>query len=656
MAALIAYAAGLTTTGLEILSKALNEVFGEVSIQELGKDDLRYCVRMSMKSSSVVLVALDGSSAEACKDIENGLYSSDKYISYNDDKGLASFLNDKYGLNLEIPVDVEDIEIENVPKTTGISEEVLIELRESYEAQLSDRDGLIRGLQATIRGLEKELSECGIPVDDGALDALREENMSLRSQVSDLQSTLDGYKAMGIHSDEEYNDVLDKLSALQVKFDSLRSEYNKVSQECTEAQMDGSRKSGVLRDKEAEIEKLSKRVSELSSVLEKHKDCNIKISQAELTISALSRDVNGLSADVTAKQNEIDRLTAELKASGKTQVQLEEYRGLISVKEAECSQLTGKLSEAEESLSKALSEYNSVFEERNKLATEVDDLTVKLAKSEEYITELNTKNVQLNGRIRVLEQSTDRDVSMEDTLAELAEARRKVATLQNNVFSVLYSKAMPKSASKAMLFNTLGIRFKNIRFVFSGSTESRKGTYKCILNEIRQDTSGNKYLFVDVVSETFVDYVFEIHKTVNGLKWFTDGGGVQQYITHTCISNARVLSPGLGYINDSFYLAVNWEKRLQELERSGYKVIVYCGDVSNIVGRVLFENFADIGKTDVYVHGNSVGSRTILGVSRGISNIKNATIKYFEYDPQVSRFVDHMRQRCACEVVSSISR
>lgn len=656
MAALIAYAAGLTTTGLEILSQALTEVFGGVSIQELGKDDLRYSVRMSMKSSTVVLVVLDGSSSEACKDIENGLYSSDKYILYTDDKGLTSFLNNKYGLSLEIPVDVEDISMEDVVKVGGISEKELSDVCESYEAQLADRDSLIRSLQATIRSLEKELSECGMPVNNDELDTYKEENMSLRSKLSDLQAVLDGYKASGIHSDEEYNEVLNKLATLQGKFDTLRSEYNKVNHECTEAQMDGSRKSGVLRDKESEIDKLTKKVEELSALLETHKDCDSKLSEAEITIQTLRRDVSGLTADVASKQSEIDRLTLEIKAGGDDHEQLESYRIQLSAKEAECTQLTAKLADADSKSQNLLDNYNLAAGERDRLYNELAEVQSKLTKADKYITELNTKNVQLNGRVRVLEQSTDRDVSMEETLAELSEARRKVAELQNNVFSSLYAKAMPKSASRAILFNGMGIRYENIRFVFSGSSESRKGTYKCLLNEIRQDTSGAKYLLVDVVSETFVDYVFEINKMTNGLKWFTDGGGVQQYITQTCVNNARVLSPGLGYINDSFYLTVNWEKRLQELEMSGYKVIVYCGDLSNVVGRVLFENFADLGKTDVYVHGNSVGSRTILGISRGISNIRNAAIKYFEYDPQVHKFVEHMKAKCACEVVSSISR
>ena len=655
MAALIAYAAGLTTTGLEILSQALTEVFGEVSIQELGKDNLRYSVRMSMKSSTVVLVALDSSSEKACKDIENGLYSSDKYISYIDDKGLTSFLNEKYGLSLEMPIDVDDIEMEEPDEDIGVSSEELDALRDSYEAQLSDRDGLIRNLHATIRELERVIEFGGYSADTGEVDAVKEENVSLRSQLSDLQSELEALKSGGVHTDAEYSEVAQKLQSVQEKLDSLRAEYNRVSQDCTDAQVESSKKSGVIRDKDAEIARLSKQIEGLTAFVGQHQDCDSKISGLNSEIATLKGKIQSLEGTISARNAEITRLQGELTSSGKTQEQVEEYRKLLAEEQGKVAKANEDLASVKEALGTLQASYDSVVAERDSLSTELAEAQAKLKKSDEYITTLNTKNVELNGKLRVLEQSTDRDVSIEETLAELATVRRNYAELQGNIFNVLYAKAMPKSATRAILFNTMGISYENIRFVFSGSTESRKGTYKCLLNEIKQDAS-NKYLLVDVVSETYVDYVFEISKMVNGLKWFTDGGGVQQYITQTVASNARVLSPGLGYINDSFYLTVNWEKRLQELEQSGYKVIVFCGDLSNVIGRVLFENFADLGKTSIYVHGNSVGSRTILGISRGISNIKKATIKYFEYDPQMSKFVEHMKQKCACEVVSSISR
>ena len=656
MAALTAYAAGLSTTGLEILSKALFEVFGEVSLEELGKDNLRYSVRMSMKSSSIVLVVLDGSSQEACKDIENGLYSSDKYALYTDDKGLTSFLNEKYGLSLEMPVDVEDIELEEPEKEVGVSSKEMADLRESYEAQLADKDGLIKTLQSHIKSLQQAIDDDGYPEDAVEVESLKDENVSLRSELSDVKTELEGIKAMGIHSDEEFEELRGNFITLQGKYDSLKTEYNKVSQECTEAQMDGSRKSGVLRDKEAEIKRLSSQIEGLSAFVAQHQDCESKIAELKTEIVGLKQQIEGLQTEINEKKGEISRLQTELTTSGKTQEQLEEYKELLLTEQSRCADLTKKLSKAEGDLAKSTEDLDKLISEKQKLEGDLATSQSKIQEYDSYITELNAKNVELNGKVRVLEQSTSRDYNMEETLSELAQTRRKLVELQGNVFNTLYAKAMPKSANRATLFNAMGIRYDNIRFVFSGSTESRKGTYKCLLNEIRQSGNKEKYLLVDVVSETYVDYVFEIRNLVNGLKWFTDGGGVQKYVTPTCVSNVRVLSPGLGYINDSFYLTVNWERRLQELEMSGYKVILYCGDLSNVIGRVLFENFADVGKADIYVHGNSVGSRTILGVSRGISNIGRATVKYFEYDPHVSKFVEHMKQKCACEVVSSVSR
>ena len=63
---------------------------------------------------------------------------------------------------------------------------------------------------------------------------------------------------------------------------------------------------------------------------------------------------------------------------------------------------------------------------------------------------------------------------------------------------------------------------------------------------------------------------------VSGIDWFRRGGGVQQYLSKTCNDNVRVLSMGLGYVNDSYFLSIDWESRLRELDNSGYNVVIYC--------------------------------------------------------------------------------
>ena len=89
---------GLPISAKEYLFKGLNEAFGEgvVNIIEVDNIQLRSRVRLSAKNVADVLVVLDSVSAERCADIENGLYSSDKYHEYSSDEELVRFLNETF--------------------------------------------------------------------------------------------------------------------------------------------------------------------------------------------------------------------------------------------------------------------------------------------------------------------------------------------------------------------------------------------------------------------------------------------------------------------------------------------------------------------------------------------------------------------------------
>ena len=96
MAVLSVYTAGVSTTGIECINEAVKLAFGECSVEELGKENLKYKVRTGYRDSSVVLIVLDETAELTCKDIENGLYNSTKYYAYKDDKSLVKFLNETY--------------------------------------------------------------------------------------------------------------------------------------------------------------------------------------------------------------------------------------------------------------------------------------------------------------------------------------------------------------------------------------------------------------------------------------------------------------------------------------------------------------------------------------------------------------------------------
>ena len=226
--------------------------------------------------------------------------------------------------------------------------------------------------------------------------------------------------------------------------------------------------------------------------------------------------------------------------------------------------------------------------------------------------------------------------------------------MASNVFNSIGTFASPNGVVNTRVLGK-GYTFKNIRFAFAGSSESRKGAYKCLLDELKHK-SDEKYLVVDLVSETSIDYVFKVKRVKQGIGWFKNGGDISSYISSTELSNTDVLATGVGYVNDSYFLCIDWISRLQELENSGYNVILFCGDISNIVGRVLHESFASCGNSIIYVLGNASSSRTIVTNLRGLSNKKDSIVAYFDFNPAIQRFYEMVSESNECRVLSNKNR
>ena len=61
-------------------------------------------------------------------------------------------------------------------------------------------------------------------------------------------------------------------------------------------------------------------------------------------------------------------------------------------------------------------------------------------------------------------------------------------------------------------------------------------------------------------------------------------------------------------------------------------VYVVCGDLSNMVGRILHESFSNCGDTTIYIQGSVVGSRTIITNLKGLSKATESSIIYYEFN------------------------
>lgn len=660
MSTLSAVVAGISTTGKELLSRALNETFGSVSIDECTKDNLRYKVNLAQSVSSVVLVVLDSSSENLCKDLVGTLITSNKYYKYSDDTGLVRFLNDMYGLSLELSIP-EEVQLSSIPQvespaTGTVSEDFVEHLREQYDAQLEDKNSRIQNLLATIKELEAAMEESGYAVTenndetDNALRIAQEECLNLRNSLTDAIKERDEFSAKYTEAMEQVSTLIASLEEAERHVKTIQSAYDDAVRSLADSRDDASRKSGVIRDNEAKIASLERQVADYTEEHATYVSVRMERDTATSEVTRLNGVVAGLEHTLSSKNSVISHLQEQLTESGKDTEELGRLRRELADAQASVSSLTAQLTEATGKIEAAIREASEHKDLEEAYKAKSEELEVKVQKQDEDLSELNSKFAQMSADLAVYQKSMEQDSSMDSLLSEKIQLQRNLASLENNIFTKIGVSSMPRTAVKVKLFDTSGVKYRNIRFVFSGSTESRKGTYRCLRNEFAG--SKENHLIVDLVAESSVDYVFEVQSVIKGLKWFEEGGGVQPYLSPTCQTNTKILSPGMWYVNDCWFLTINWESRLKELENSGYKVVIYCGDLSNIIGRVLFETFADIGATEIYVHGNSVGSRTMVIMSGGVANISRSRVKYFELDKSVMRFYNMVEKKCPCEIVS----
>lgn len=643
--------AGLPLSAKDILLDAINTVFGEgvVEVVELNKDKLRQRVHLSYKNIADILVILDEVSTDYCRDIEGGLYNSDKFYTYVGDRELVDFLNGRYDLNIEIQ---EEAKLELSSKVDEVSSDLVDE----YRARLTDKDLLISNLQNRIKELEREIDEYGYlegKADTEVNESVLAENIELKGSILDLEKQVkdltSSIEMLKVDLEKERGKVADAKE----KYKLLMKEYDGTNKDLTDIRVAYSQQSGVLRDKVKKIEELQKQLGKVDDLESKVANFKAKLEAANKRASALSLENSNLKVDLSSRKSEIERLTKELEDNGSklavTEALKEEVKNLTEERDSLLKQATSSDTELG-SLRLRVSELSEELETANRMVEEQGE---RIKEDDEAITTLNKNNLEMQGRLKLLEVSSNRDVNVESVMSDLEELRRKYEELAKNVFSQVSSMALPRGSNPIYIYKGIN-RFNNIKFAFAGSTESRKGAYKCILNECRQIGMSKRVLIVDVVSETSIDYVFEINKVNNGVDWFRKGGSVQGYLSQTCLGNTFVLSPGVSYINDSYFLTIDWNSRLKELESSGYRVIVFCGDLSNIIGRVLHESFAGLGESEVYVHGNAIGSRTIVSNIRGLTNGRESVVSYFEFSPKMKRFYDMVAKSNQCRVLSTV--
>ncbi len=530
---------------------------------------------------------------------------------------------------------------------------------ESYESKISTLKSSLSessGDLKQVEGLKSQISELEGKLQDSII-----ESRNLKSEIETLnirvnQSILkEEYQRVCDELKKKSNRVLDLEHEHQQSRDELRrleTENSILKKDAMTNESKASRYEMQLVESNADKQQLQKEVA----------TCTIRIEELITKSGMAENQVERLETEIASNQSEIGELKSQLSEKDSTILslnnQLNEASARVAYLDPQLADSQETIQSLRDEIANNIRESSSSDTEKSELEAKYQELKgkykdVKMRNQEQdnNIVMLNRELLQAKSTVEMLEKSTSRNTDIEALYLELTELRGQNSDLQCSIFNRIGAMSNPTGS----LMVNLTLRqnqYDNIRFVFSGSTESRKGTYKSLLDEFRDIPESEKVLLVDVTSETCVDYVFQIQRVKKGLNWFINGGDVSSYLSNTCLSNVWVLSPGLGYVNDCYFLSLDWESRLAELENSGYHIILYCGDISSMVGRVMHESFAGLGSSMVYVHGNVMGARTVVSNMRGISNGASSVICYFEYSKSAEKFYNMMKRTNECRVIS----
>lgn len=626
------YVSNLPEKAMNLLQDAILLAYGEdvgITINELESTILRQRVKLGGMSVGVQLIVLGEESAEICKHIiESPDYPKEKLHIYKSMGDLVEFLNNKYDLKL-VAEDSEALESIEEYEYEDDSSEVIEEYRrmlsesnkalEEIKQVLMDKDYIIKNLESRLKELEFSDSDLGFEGEG--------EEVTLE-EGSDLDNMV---------SKDDYDALIKELEDSRVLLKEYQDKYNELS-----SRVDSYKKS--IEKLEADLDSSSTRCSLLSSSLEskdlENKDLLEKLEESKQQVLDMSSEVSDLLDSVSELSSQIE----ELQLSHSTE--LSDLESKLQNLESENSNLKLSISKLESEIASKTNDSSKVDE----LTKSLEDYKSRCAKSDKDLITLNKELVALRQKVSSFEESKDTGGNSA-LLSRVADIQAKLDTIEDSLMGRLDKLLLPESRVNLNLLRGLedGYKFKNIQFVYSGSAESRKGTYKCLLNKLRDVCS--KTIIVDIVSETSIDYVFEINKLKSGLDWLTNGGSIDEYLNPTCLYNVSALSLGFNYVNDISLLNVDWVSRLKELDSYGYDIWIYLGDISNLVGRVFHESFSSYGSSSVYVQGSSVSARTIISNLRGISNSNESTIYYFDFNRKLEKFYNIVAKTNTCVVL-----
>lgn len=668
-----ALVAGVPVEGVALIQEGLSTVFGDVEVRSVNVDVDRMDVREAANDSTVVFVSFDKVSEGRCSDFAEALINSDKYYAYTTLTELAEKLNSAYGVSLVVPDEV------NISFDTSMVEEIEETANEdavaAAKAELAKRVGMPVSAPELPVG-RPSMASTGVsaaPVVSGggeadelraALLAMTQERDRLERTVQSKEMQLDNFSAQleEYHANEgepvvDTNKVAEleaELRLAKANNEVLESKLTHTSMllSTTESTLEGVREqlSTLTRDRLSyeTVERSSKvRISELEEQLRmtalsatEMDAMRLQLADArnkELTHNAEVRSFVNQITDLTEKvriaeirlstaqataaaPGELETLRAEVARLTAMEERIRKYEKDMNAHvdglEADLEAARVSLAESEQKAAdnaKSDEQYTLVLKENSRLTEQVSNLTADIGKRDKELIELRSAREETS------------------SLAATFEDMDKVSEFKNSIFGKIQNSALPKSAPPAIDLGSA--KYKNIMFMFAGNQESTIDVYKRL-----QMISGSfgrnnmKGLIIDLSQESNFDYEF-LTAVKPSTAWFENGGSLSKHIVAAPKSpNTSLMSGGGGeFLNESYLLTIDWAKRLDELNRSGYKVIIYLGNIGSLVGRSLYQTLAGRGRTKIYAKGSISSVRFLYSNLKSFGKKPSTSVQIYDY-------------------------
>lgn len=517
------------------------------------------------------------------------------------------------------------------------------------ESNLELKEKSLTAMSREVADLGVKLTEC-----NESKDSLQVKLNELQSEKERIESELQLKETQVSGNTEEIDGLHKTISDLKSELSKVNSEKSVLSDKITSMESQLSEKQSELEDLTEETNDLRGRVSEMQSktatLTSENATLKSKLDSIQSELENADNDSIDKNTKILELTDEIEQLRSKIKA---LETKLNDSKNESTIMETD-------LENARNSSEKVELELQSLKPELTKLKSTVQDLKTDIKSKDNIISSLKSTIEGLKKDGTSSSSSSEEEIRLKQEILKAKDMIRErndsieeltdlVDELQSDIFMEVANSAMPKTAVTTELpVPNKGL--KNVRLCVAGSGESNLTAYR-VLHDETVANPNKKYLIVDLVNESFIDSTFGAKKIPNPLDWLEGRENIKQFVASSKEKNVKILSFGLNYMNDSYYLRVNWEERLEELNSLGINVIIYIGVIDCLVRNILFNSISKCCKTFVITKASPANLRACLLHLNSFPKVKHTTVLCAEYADSSQKMFNNLSKKYKTAIV-----